>query len=136
MWKHARPTSSLRLQSCVIIYYLVLINQLFELTADVFVLKVWSTPFAHAPALRRSQQYIGVFGSPENKAAGGDAPEAISMTAPVVVGSPSPDPGEEARGSNACHQQCLLRIVWVWRGMALLAGFLSPVHLFVCFDLS
>eukprot|EP00904_Undaria_pinnatifida_P012070 jgi/Undpi1/7994/HiC_scaffold_24.g10466.m1 len=37
--------------------------------------------------------YIGVFGSPENKAKGGDEPEAISMTAPVVVGSPSPDPG-------------------------------------------
>lgn len=50
-----------------------------------------------APFFLFSTQFIGVFGNPANKAAGGDAGESIAMTAPVVTGSPSLDKGERRK---------------------------------------
>lgn len=46
-------------------------------------------------------QYIGAFGNPANKVAGGDSGESIGMTAPVVMGSPSLGAGEQ--GSSCCQ---------------------------------
>ncbi|CAM9891085.1 unnamed protein product [Ectocarpus sp. 6 AP-2014] len=44
---------------------------------------------------RTLAKYIGVFGNPANKVAGGDAGENIAMTAPVVTGDPTPDSGKK-----------------------------------------
>lgn len=41
------------------------------------------SPFGHLA------RYIGVFSQPENMAAGGSAPEAVSMTAPVLINASS-----------------------------------------------
>lgn len=42
---------------------------------------------------RTLAKYIGVFGDPANKIAGGESGEQISMTAPVVTGPPSLETG-------------------------------------------
>eukprot|EP00903_Cladosiphon_okamuranus_P012084 g11343.t2 len=44
---------------------------------------------------RTLAKFIGVFGQPANKIAGGDAGESIAMTAPVVTGSPSLNTGSK-----------------------------------------
>lgn len=55
-------------------------------------------PFSLTPTLK---QYIGVFGNPANKVAGGDAGESIAMTAPVVTGDPTPDSGKMGHAAVA-----------------------------------
>ncbi|CAM9767623.1 unnamed protein product, partial [Ectocarpus fasciculatus] len=49
---------------------------------------------------RTLAKYIGVFGNPANKVAGGNAGESIAMTAPVVTGDPAPDSGEKISGGE------------------------------------